>query len=429
MAEIKIKNVGPVREANLTLNKVNVFMGPQSSGKSTIAKIISYCTWIEKYVATSQLLDEYNNNEKHFKERLEKYHKMNGYFQSDSYISYKSNVVEMEYKAKKFSIKWKDRYAYKRSKISYIPSERNIITLPEVKKVEFGDTNIRSFLFEWYDARRSHTKSKKLSLLNLGVNYYYNEKADEDYIIHQNGKSYDILLSDASSGLQSITPLLAMIDYMILGVYNQEETISFDLKDRRQRSSGILLEELLYKKYFGDNYNRSKEQLYEIREKIQKGDGQIDVLVEGIMNVQKMLFTTHSSQLIIEEPEQNLFPETQRDLIYYLLEKCLDKKREHRLTITTHSPYILYALNNCMMGAVISDKLSKNEKKGFLSKNSWISPNEVNIFQIKDGTLLSIKNKKTGTVDKHYFNGIMKEIMDEYLKMLSFYAGEENNEK
>ena len=48
MATITIKNVGPIKEAELTLNKVNVFMGPQSSGKSTIAKIISYCTWVEK---------------------------------------------------------------------------------------------------------------------------------------------------------------------------------------------------------------------------------------------------------------------------------------------------------------------------------------------------------------------------------------------
>ena len=48
MATITIKNVGPVKEAHFELNKINVFMGPQSSGKSTIAKIISYCQWVEK---------------------------------------------------------------------------------------------------------------------------------------------------------------------------------------------------------------------------------------------------------------------------------------------------------------------------------------------------------------------------------------------
>jgi predicted ATPase len=34
--KIEIKNVGPIKEAKFTLNKINVFMGQQSSGKSII---------------------------------------------------------------------------------------------------------------------------------------------------------------------------------------------------------------------------------------------------------------------------------------------------------------------------------------------------------------------------------------------------------
>ena len=45
---IKISNIGPIKEVDFRLNKVNVFMGEQSSGKSTIAKIVSYCQWVEK---------------------------------------------------------------------------------------------------------------------------------------------------------------------------------------------------------------------------------------------------------------------------------------------------------------------------------------------------------------------------------------------
>jgi predicted ATPase len=76
-------------------------------------------------------------------------------------------------------------------------------------------------------------------------------------------------------------------------------------------------------------------------------------LIDKLNNIETNLFTTQNSQFIIEEPELNLFPETQRDLVYYLLEKCSDQAREHRMTITTHSPYILYALNNCMMAGLV----------------------------------------------------------------------------
>ena len=64
MTTIKIRNIGPIKEVEeITLNRVNVFMGPQSSGKSTIAKIISYCTWVEKDVATGQPLSYYTHSQ------------------------------------------------------------------------------------------------------------------------------------------------------------------------------------------------------------------------------------------------------------------------------------------------------------------------------------------------------------------------------
>ena len=37
MSRLVIHNVGPIADVDITLNKVNVFIGPQGSGKSTIA--------------------------------------------------------------------------------------------------------------------------------------------------------------------------------------------------------------------------------------------------------------------------------------------------------------------------------------------------------------------------------------------------------
>ena len=48
MTRIIIKNIGAITHVDFILNRVNVIMGPQSSGKSTIAKIVSFCQWAEK---------------------------------------------------------------------------------------------------------------------------------------------------------------------------------------------------------------------------------------------------------------------------------------------------------------------------------------------------------------------------------------------
>ncbi|MBV5343982.1 hypothetical protein JZU68_10485, partial [bacterium] len=76
-----------------------------------------------------------------------------------------------------------------------------------------------------------------------------------------------------------------------------------------------------------------------------------------------------------------------------------------------HSPYILYALNNCMLGGLVGDNLSEPEKAKLQSAAAWLKPEEVSVWQIKDdGTLISIKDKRTGTIGKHYFNEVMNRM-------------------
>lgn len=57
MAQLIIKNIGPIKDIDITLNKVNVIIGPQSSGKSTINKIACFCSWVEKKVSLEQSFD------------------------------------------------------------------------------------------------------------------------------------------------------------------------------------------------------------------------------------------------------------------------------------------------------------------------------------------------------------------------------------
>ena len=424
MTTIAIKNIGPIKEvATISLNKINVFMGPQSSGKSTIAKIISFCTWVEKDVATNQSLSEYEDNKTYFRERLESFHKIKGYFNSGSYIRYKSEVVDIVWENEECSISWVDRYAYKRSKIAYIPSERNMVILPEARKSEFGNTNIRSFLFDWFEARKKYSDKNKLSVLNLGVNYYYVEGSEEDHIRGSNNDSeYDILLSSASSGLQSITPLIAIIEYLTKWIYD-EDTISFELDERRQRVNRILAEEKVLKPYYDKDYlpiedrqdftNSFNEKLHEKEEKAVK-------YFEEYKTISNSLFKTTNSKFIIEEPEQNLFPEAQRDLVYYFLQKCLDREG-NRLTLTTHSPYVLYALNNCMMAGLVSDKMEANELSKLKCNQSKINPVDVSIYEIREGVVRGTIQGEDGLISDNYFDQKMKDLMDDFYLMLNHY--------
>lgn len=429
MITIEIKNIGPIIEVSeIILNKLNVFMGPQSSGKSTIAKIISFCTWVEKDVATSQSLSEYQENKTYFKERLESFHKIKGYFNCNSYIHYKSDVVDIVWEDEKCSISWVNKYAYKRSKIAYIPSERNMVILPEARKSEFGNTNIRSFLFDWFEARKKYSNENDLSVLNLGVNYYYVEGSEEDHIrCKNNDTEYDILLSNASSGLQSITPLIVMIEYLTEWIYD-EDTISFELDERRQRVSRIVAEEKVLKPYYQDDLPIGDLQklVNSFNEKLQENEEKAVEYFDDYTTILNNLFKTANSQFIIEEPEQNLFPETQRDLVYYFLHNCLNKegnrfKEGNRLTLTTHSPYVLYALNNCMMAGLVRKRMEKNELNKLKCNLSHINPEDVSIYEIREGVVRGTIQGEDGLISDNYFDQKMKDLMDDFYLMLNHY--------
>ena len=400
MKHLHLENIGPITIVDIDLKRYNIFIGPQSSGKSTIAKMISFCTWIEKRALTT-LSEDVFSNEQEFIEHVEEYHKMHDYFNEKSIIDYNSQNIHILYRDSKLSIKILDKTSYKRKKILYIPSDRNLVAMPRLDRlVVETNTNLRSFIFDWFDARGAYDKSHRLSILDLNMEYYYDKdakKVSQDRIIHTNGKTYDIALSDASSGLQSITPLTLLLNYYTNQYFEDYGKTTSYKKDEEKKE----LEEkigILYPVIIEDAQNAKG--LYNAIER---------------RSLFYKLTTPHSTDFIIEEPEQNLFPEAQESLLYWTIEKIKDPERANSIVITTHSPYILFALNNCLIGGLVGDKL---ESQALQSRKSWLRPSDVAVYEIHDGALKSIQDED-GLLDNNYLNLAYKKISAEYMTMLA----------
>ncbi len=413
MNRITIRNIGPIKDVTLNLNKINVIMGPQSSGKSTIAKIISYCQWVEKRLILDGVFD-YD-----FTEQFMDFHRISDvYFNENSLIEYKSNSTHISYNGlnHKSTIRMvKEGMSFVNCKNIYIPAERNFVSvIPNLGKYKRTNDNIMNFLYDWYEVKKKYSKENTFPILNLDVSFYHTQETDSDTLVLKNNAKKELLLNNASSGLQSVIPMILLIDYLTNGLYN-EKTI--ESVNEIEELFNILAKQ--FSKIIESKERRSTL-IKEMKEekKIKLSSLESEKLIEFIAKRKKY----HFSQIIIEEPEQNLFPETQRDLVYYLLHMMNNEGRDHKLLLTTHSPYILYALNNCMMGYLIKDEMPEIEQNELASKQSWIDPKLVSVWEIeKDkGTVKLIQDKNTGTVSKHYFNSVMNETMDEYYEMLNY---------
>jgi len=305
MTRIEIKNIGPIKNVDFELNKVNILMGPQSSGKSTIAKIISFCQWAEK----RYLLDgdfEYDVNE-----QLLEFHRLSdNYFSESSVFTYTSDFITISYKGKKLKKSFRKKRTnkiYKKSKNIYIPSERNFVSvIPNLSKYKETNDNIMSFVYDWFTAKRIFNTANNLNILNLDIKFYTKSENDSDVLLLKNNK--EIQLREGSSGLQSIIPLIVLIEYLTEFIYSRQTSNSVEEKDALKNFLVKNLSKIIdFNKYSNDlskidNLDLDNEDLIKIINSYQRA---------------KSLERYHFTNFIIEEPEQNLFPTTQRDLINY----------------------------------------------------------------------------------------------------------------
>ena len=389
MRHLIIKNIGPVKEAEIELKRFNFIIGPQSSGKSTVAKILSTCSWIEKEAATT-INENVIADADSFVSLMEDFHKMIDYFDDDSEIEYETDVVIIILKGTEFQIRLKNQELYRREKICYIPSERNAVTLPELQGFEFGQTNLRSLLFDWYNAREFYGEENKADILNLGVRYYYDpsEQKYKDRIEHVNGKTYKIPLGSASSGLQSVVPLQIMMQYYTNQYFNTfAEKTSFDSDTKtRMIQNRVVDKYVLSVVYPGFDPKKRNELIKEQNDRIHEGNPEARALLEKYREELERLTVPVRTSFVVEEPEQNLYPFTQIDLLEAIVELC-SNERGHGCTITTHSPFILNYLN------VLIERFNKN-----IPDQVKLNPEELGVYSVSEGRLTDLMqtNAKTG---------------------------------
>lgn len=409
MPTLITKNIGPIKHVELEINKVNLFIGPQGSGKSTIAKLISFCTWAEKQIIFNSFTTTSESLTRELNERLKtsliEFHNFDGFIGTDSSFSYSSYFVSIKYNRGSFKVTSSNEAKYLHKKIAYIPAERNIVaTIPNWFEVKLPENNLRSFMSDWETARKAFTMENPLSIFGTAVQYRYEEHTKRDVLVLESKHNHlidTIPLSCAASGFQSIIPLLAIFNHTTKTAYNGN-------KSNRVISAGAVT-----------TRNAIIDMLAQ--------DARTNDSLSDATLIAENITAPQTSFLVVEEPEQNLYPSTQRDLIYLMLAAIQSQaERNMALTITTHSPYILMALNNCVLGGHLKDKIGPEKMTSLPSHESWIDPALVSMWQITEGGVANklqnenIQNPETGTVTKHLLNTEMNEVLNEYYALLEY---------
>ncbi len=366
-----IKNFGPVKRAEIEdIKQFMFFVGESGSGKSTILKVLAMMRHIYKQLNLRSYLKLGNVTDKIFGLDMGEYfHKggMKDYLCADTEFVYRNGDNEIAYtrrgglsgtrniiQAEQLSLE----------KISFMSDKRGAIASLLANNSDGAGLGFyfQETFKDFYEAI-NHIENIEMPFLNMR----YHEKKQSgrrQFFIGNVEGTFDIHFEDASSGMQTTTPLAIIAEY-----YSK----CFDIV--REGNNSIL-------KLLGRN-----DLLSSFKHNMNVGD-----------------IKKRSIHMIIEEPELSLFPKAQRSTINMLVRKCLSSKTRMTLAIATHSPYIINHLNLLMKAA----------DKGVRIEGASLDYEKTGVYVVENGMLRDMKVKNAHLINTDYLSDDINDIYDTY---------------
>ena len=386
MSSIIIENFGAIKMHNapIEIKKVTFFIGNQGSGKSTVAKLIATFMWIEKALVRGDYDRKWFERKNRFKNTFLPYHRIENYLKKDTFIQYEGEAYIITYENEFLKLEEKKNNNYSLPQIMYVPSERNFIAyVRSPKELKLSSEALKEFLTE-FDNSKEIVKNLELPINTINkVILDYDKLNDTLNLKGEDYKyKYKIKLTEASSGFQSFVPIYMVSNYLV-------NTIKKD--------SGIKVS------MSGEEISRFRKEIEQLYKDKHLSDEQKRIAI----SVLPQKFNKTSFINIVEEPEQNLFPTSQRNMLYSLL-KINNEISANKLIITTHSPYLV----NYVSVAVEAGKLKQGvtaEKEEQLNKivpiSSVVNSDDLAIYQLNEkGSVELLESYEGIPSDENFLN-------------------------
>lgn len=377
--KFKIQNFGPITQGYSTddgflhIDGVTVFIGGQGTGKSSVAKCLSTVMWLEKALLRRDFSPEQLMSHGAFKFHFT-YHGIVDYFEKDTVLDYQGRYYRLSYAQEHLTIEPStEALEIDQPKIMYVPSERNFLSSQATPSLMAKlHPSLTTFLDEFENAK--HAISGPVSLPVDHSSYSNDQLNDISWVERRGNKTR---LTNASSGYQSLIPLFLVTDYLANFIDNAD----IPLPVHHLRSMRQMLNEAT-----------DPAQQQQIPKRF------------------KPSYTIN----VVEEPEQNLFPDSQVKMMYSLL-GYQNRNALNQLIITTHSPYILNAATLAVACFITSEKNqgSRSALADIVPSHAWLRPDRLTVYEIDEaGVIQKLESCYDLPSDENYLNNFLGSFND-----------------
>ncbi|MFT3679709.1 MAG: AAA family ATPase [Ferruginibacter sp.] len=439
---LKIKDFGPIKDVDLVLKNVNVFIGPQASGKSALAKIFTIFKSPRKFFKEipGVGMDE---SHKYSKEIIVETLKL---FNIDTFIKPTTEIC-FESEVHKISLI--------NGEVVYNSKLLNIVK--HLKLLEENYEGNRDIIID-----KIHSLFDHFALFHIKASWYLK---DNNLMDKQGFATLEQTKSLDQNGVKKLIGILEEIEIEVstnAAIYIPAERIIANII--KESLANLLLNEVPLPKHilsFAAELEKQKTKSIDLgfiqenlKYKVENGSQKIyiddtsfislEASASGIQSVipilsfaDKMRSVDHKS-FVIEEPELNLFPIAQYKLIGLIESMRWDPSIDWEdlgiiHTYTTHSPYILSALNNFLYAYKVTYN-AYFEKKGSIREKeeseqemdkrvksivkASINPRSFTAYQIKDGFATSIFDENIGLISDNFIDESTDIINEDFDKLM-----------
>ena len=136
-----------------------------------------------------------------------------------------------------------------------------------------------------------------------------------------------------------------------------------------------------------------------------------------------LLLENRDIKIIVEEPEAHLFPEAQKDITYLI--SLLANQEGNQVIITTHSHYILGALN-ILINAHRIGQTNPEEVEKIVPKELWVDKDRIFAGFLENGIIKDIYDDDAEMIKIQQLNAVAGEINTELDRLLDLEFANEN---
>lgn len=398
MQKICIKNNGPVRFFEMEIEKFNILIGEQATGKSTIAKSVYYFKIIKTKI-TDYLTQVYDSNSYHDVPQEEIWFdravrselknifiKLFGYswdLNPDFYMKYEyAEELWIQVKLKKDKNRQYISMAYSEKLLNAIREFQ--MEVREMFHSHEGMTGT-SLVLTNEERRRKHEQIARK------VNCIFCDSREIYYI--PAGRSLLTVMSDNRAVMNHAGDLDLITETFMMLIDSVRNSFKNGVKEahrlypaeKRLFDAGNvadLIVEMEKGEYF---YNGGREFL-KIEEDTEHpvainfaSSGQQEIL--WLLNFMYVLLLRQENVfLIIEEPEAHIYPLLQKKVMEYIA--LFTNMQDSGVLITTHSPYMLTAANNLYYAGVLAEEGQKKEVYKVVNKKYLIKKGELSAYKL-----------------------------------------------